>query len=364
MAGHIYTIEELMLDDSFISYCLSTGAAVPSHWRNILRENPGQQKTFDEAKKLVLSLHGGLSRPEVNRQIDFVRRQLKERSDAGMEVQTETEPSLSSAFVVTGEGQIKRRFLKTILSYAGAMVLLILVTWFFIFKTASHSSVSQPLPLTTVQNYQSPLGQRQTISLPDGSTVILNSNSSISLNSDFNKEKREIRLTGDAFFKVAKDAKKPFIVYSENIATTALGTEFYIHRRKDMTKGIQVDLLEGKVQLADIKTKTTDAAIILFPGESGISKEGSNLGKGLFDSLHLRSWISGRISFNETPVLKALKQLENWYGIEINVKKKGLENRSISASDYQEASLQDILKVICFSINSKYSFADNKVIIE
>ena len=63
MPGHIYTIEELMLDDSFISYCLSTGAAVPSHWRTIIRDNPGQQKTFDEAKKLVLSLHGGLSRP-------------------------------------------------------------------------------------------------------------------------------------------------------------------------------------------------------------------------------------------------------------------------------------------------------------
>ena len=43
MPQHIYTIEELMLDDSFISYCLSTGAAVPSHWRTIIRDNPGQR---------------------------------------------------------------------------------------------------------------------------------------------------------------------------------------------------------------------------------------------------------------------------------------------------------------------------------
>ena len=84
------------------------------------RDNPGQQKTFDEAKKLVLSLHGGLSRPEVNRQINIVRRKLKERSETGMEIQPEQGPSLSSEFVVTGDGQIKRKALKTILSYTGS----------------------------------------------------------------------------------------------------------------------------------------------------------------------------------------------------------------------------------------------------
>ena len=90
--------------------------------------------------------------------------------------------------------------------------------------------------------------------MPDGSIVILNSNSSLSLDADFNKEKREIRLTGDAFFKVAKDAKRPFIVYSENIATTALGYRVLCAWKKEMRiKGIQVDLLEGKVQMADIK---------------------------------------------------------------------------------------------------------------
>jgi len=363
MPQHIYTIEELMLDDSFISYCLSTGAAVPSHWRTIIRDNPGQQKTFDEAKKLVISLHGGLSRPEVNRQIEIVRRKLKERSETGMETETEFGPSLSSEFVVTGEGQIKRKVFKRILSYAVITCLLAFAAWFFLFRPGGRFLEKQP-SLAQVLNYQSPLGQRQTISLPDGSIVILNSNSRLSLDADFNKEKRGIRLTGDAFFKVAKDAKRPFIVFSDNIATTALGTEFYVHGRKDPHTGVRVDLLEGKVQMTETKNNSTPSSIILLPGERGRSINGFDLSKGLFDSLHLRSWISGRISFNETPVLKALKQLENWYGIEIKVHKKGLEKRSISASEYQEASLQDILKVICFSINSKYFFRDNRVIIE
>lgn len=363
MPEHIYTIEELMLDDSFVGYCLSTGAAVPSQWRSIIRDNPGQQKTFDEAKKLVLSLHGGLSRPEVNRQIEIVRRKLKERSEASMVPGTGPVLSLSAEFVVTGDGQIKRKIFKKILTYAGITCLLTITAWFFLSRPGRQSSEKRP-SLAKVLNYQSPLGQRQTISLPDGSTVILNSNSRLTLDAEFNNKKREIRLTGDAFFKVAKDTKRPFIVYSDNIAATALGTEFYVHGRKEPHKAVRVDLLEGKVQMKDTKNNFTTSSIILFPGERGSSIDGFDLSKGLFDSHYLRSWISGRISFNETPVLKALKQLENWYGIEIRVHKKGLEKRSISASEYQEASLQDILKVICFSINSKFSFTDNKVIIE
>jgi transmembrane sensor len=198
MPGHIYTIEELMLDDSFINYCLSTGSAVPSLWRTVIRDNPGQQKTFDEAKKLVLSLHGGLSRPEVNRQIDIVRRKLQERSEAGVDTLPEQVPSLSSAFV-TGDGQIKRRVFKSIVSYAVGACMIAIAAWFSFFKSGQLSS-EIPAPMAQSLYYQSPLGQRQTISLPDGSTVILNSNSSLSLAADFNKEKREIRLTGDAFF--------------------------------------------------------------------------------------------------------------------------------------------------------------------
>lgn len=356
MPGHIYTIEELMLDDSFISFCLSTGAAVPSHWRKIIRDNPDQEKTFEEAKKIVLALHGGLGRIEVNRQIEIVRQQLKQRNSASESIPQEENPSLSSDFVITGKGEIKRKIVNRILSYATAASVLVVAGWWFFLKSTTQSEK----PLAQDVNYQSPLGQRQTIKLPDGSVVILNSNSQVQLADNFNTDKREIHLNGDAFFKVAKDAKRPFIVYTGNIATTALGTEFYIHSKD---KSVQVDLLEGKVQVEDIGKKTKAASLILFPGETGRISAETNLVKQSFDSLHLRSWLSGRLSFNETPLPKVLKQLEEWYGIEIKVKKSELKGRSLNG-DYQDAPLQDILKVVCFTLNSKYTFIDNTVIIE
>lgn len=361
MAAKLYTIEELMLDDSFINYCLSKGAAIPSGWRNIIRDNPGQQKTFDEARKMVLALHGGLSRPEVNRQIDIVRRQLMEQSEVAAGGEKEEIPSLSSALVVTGEGQIRNRIIKRTMSFVLASAFVLVSGW-FLFSKLPHSPVGAQTRSGLAMHYQSLLGQRLNVTLPDGSTAILNSNSSIRITADFNGSLRQVFLEGEAFFKVTPGLPAPFVVYAGATATTALGTEFFVHGANADDKVVQVDLLEGKVQMSD--TANQAASILLLPGESGQSRAGSSLTKGQFDSTYRRTWVRGRISFNETPVLTAFKQLENWYGIAIKVKRKGLEKKSIIASEYQEASLQDVLKVICFSLNSRYSVANNQVIIE
>jgi len=234
------------------------------------------------------------------------------------------------------------------------------VLWWSVFRPVANSSglTSQP---TQGQNYHSPLGQRKKIDLADGSIVILNSNSTISI--AFKNDKREVRLNGDAFFQVAKDETKPFIVSEDNIAVTALGTEFYVHGRKDDESNLQVDLLEGKVKMVDMSTTASLQAIILKPGESGRFGEHSSLEIVPFDSLHLRSWIKGRIYFNETPVVTALKQLESWYGIKIEVWNEELKKKAVNG-DYIDEPLQNILDMICFSTNSRYSIKDNKVIIE
>lgn len=361
MKGRIYTIEELMLDDSFVNYCLSTGAAVSLHWKNIIRDNPAQEEIFNEARRLVLAMHGGLSRPEINRQVEYVRRQLQEKKKETVTAPAEYDPSLSSALVVTGTGRLKKSFFRIAFAYIAITSIVVAAGWWVFSRSASFSSQSQS---SRVQagNFQSQPGQRQTVSLPDGSMVILNSNSTVSWNADFNTTSRDIHLTGDAFFKVAKDPRKPFTVVTGNIATTALGTEFYVHGRKAVDSNVEVDLLEGKVQ---VTTKNNNSpALVLLPGEKGKSIDGLHLRKSVFDPGYLRSWINGRISFNETPAMKALKQLEAWYGVEIVVKNhKELKDRVING-DYENDSLQDILKVICFSISSRFSLTGDIVIIE
>jgi ferric-dicitrate binding protein FerR (iron transport regulator) len=354
----MYTIEELMMDESFVAWCLATGAGVPSRWKEIIRDNPGQASTFEEAKRLVLALHGGLGKMEVNRQIEIVRQQLIQQGDnSSSEDALERTPSLSPDFVVNQKGRIKRKLLRHMLPYSLMVITVLFLGWWVgAGRTGQESKSGKG---HTASNFQSPLGQRQQVSLPDGSVVILNANSHIRLSPSFNNVKRELYLEGDAFFKVAHNTAKPFIVYAGNIATTALGTEFYVHGKS----GVRVDLLEGKVQLNKIDKGLADQKVVLYPGESAELLVNAKLSKQSFDSLHLRSWLNGRLSFNETPIAIALKQLEEWYGTRIEVRGPVLQGRSLNG-DYQDAPLQDILKVVCFALNSRYRFIENTVIIE
>ena len=359
MKGRIYTVEELMLDDGFVNYCLSKGSGVPSKWKSIIRDNPEQEEVFEEAKKMVQALRGGLSRPEINRQIEEVRRQLLQR-DQDISTDSKTrEPALSSTFIVTGKGEIRRKVFRSIALYASTACLLLVTAWlaFKQVKNLGERRATQPM------SYQTPVGYRQAIELPDGSSVMLNSNSTVSWNSSFNDKNREILLKGDAFFKVAKNPDKPFIVVANNVSATALGTKFYVHGKQSGNKFLQVDLLEGKVKVANIGRNVQNEEMLLLPGESCTKNVRGNFEKNVFDTTWLRSWEANRISFNETPVLKALKQLERWFNVPILIKKQGLKDRLITG-DYQSRSLQEILKVICFSINANHSFTENNVIIE
>lgn len=361
MKRPIYTIEEIMLDDSFVDYCLNTNPKHISHWQTIINDSPEQGVVFDEAKKLVLSLHGGLTSSEVNRQIDKVRQELQDRKLQAKNKTAFEESSLSAANLVTAKKQTKRRTFRLVATYlaAASLILFVAVRFFQLGIGAPEEQLSK----TEMLSYHSVAGHRQTITLPDGSTVILNSNSSIVLNKDFNKCKRDVFLIGNAFFKVAKNPQKPFTVTTEKIATTALGTEFYVRGRQTDSKDIEIDLLEGKVKVADTRKNDKKTTVFLLPGEKGVSRKGMNLQKGKFDSLQLRSWINGRIAFDKTPMSNVLEQLEEWYQVKIIVKNPEIKKHFISG-EYQDASLQDVLKIVCFSIDCQYSFAGDSVIIE
>ncbi len=363
MQSHIYSVEELMLDDSFVSWCLHYDAKNSSHWHTIIRDNPNQTEVFNEAKELIKLLHGGLSKNEINRQIEKVRLLLLERKKEQVEDEANRERAtlLSSNFIVTGDGRIKKKAFRVFAISTATVCLFFLMIWGFPGIKPSGDLIAKEF--TPAVTFQCALGQRHNVTLPDGSEVILNSTSSISLDQDFNKSRREVKLTGDAFFRVAKNASKPFVVFTNNISTEALGTEFYIQSKEDNKEGIKIDLLEGKVKVEIRENTAPQKNIILLPGERTETDDGIHLHKTTFDKTYLEQWIDGNISFDNIPVTSAIQKLQVWYDVEIKVNKEELKNRKISG-EYNNVSIQDILKVICFSINKKFNVSGNTFIIE
>lgn len=355
MNEHFYTVEDLVLDDSFVAFCLKQNKEHPSHWETVIRDHPGQQAVFAEAENLVWLLHGGLTRAEVNREIENVRRQLQQRNVDQVEETTGPPHQLSADYSITGQGRIRSHRFKRWIPYAAAVMLLFLIGFGWYRYTGKEGGNNTGGPV--LASFESPFGQRKTISLPDGSTVILNANSRLSYKQDFNQHNRELELVGDAFFRVAENAELPFVVRTRQVSTTALGTEFYVRSQPAGKDRIGIDLLKGKVKVA-----APGKELVLLPGEKAIS-ESTILRKENFETAQLQQWLKGEIVFEQTPVLAAIQQLEDWYNVTISIQKQGLENKAVSGR-YRNAPLHDILHVICFTINRQFSVAGNTITIE
>lgn len=346
-----YSVEELMLDEGYLDFCLHEDSAYRPYWERIIELNPNQKTFFEKAAANIRMLSGSLSEKEILLQVEKVRRELRTPKAGNKYATTLHEKQLIDDVI---EMENTKPF-KGFIFYSAAAFALLCVGLYFLSPSLTKTS-SQTTKVVMI-TYNSKPGERRTVQLPDGSTVLLNGNSEISIKNDFNKTKREVNLKGEAFFTVAKNAVKPFIVESDNFYATAIGTAFYVHARD--AEEYRVDLLEGKVKLS-----ADTYSMFLMPGEEGRwDTSETNFNKINFDTLQLKQWITGKISFDKTPIHQAIEELKNWYAVDIEIANKELEKKTVSG-DYNNASLDNILKVLCFTLSCKYHYENNKVIIE
>ena len=198
----IYTVEELLSDDSFIDYCLNAHSIYRDKWNELLSTNSDQRKYSEEARALLELLRPALSHSEIDAEVNKLRTVLN----------TDKYPSFDSGINIVDEklfvseaGSLRRKKIRQMIMYG----FFLLITASGVFYLSAVKSNDSP---DTAIRFKTELGERKKVSLPDGSTVILNSGSIISYASSFNQKDRKIQLSGDAFFKVAKNPSKPFIV--------------------------------------------------------------------------------------------------------------------------------------------------------
>lgn len=186
----------------------------------------------------------------------------------------------------------------------------------------------------TVAAYSNPTKD----TLPDGSFVTLNKNSSISYTPRFKGSKRMVDLKGEAFFSVTPDKEKPFIIHVNDITVTVVGTSFNI---KSIGGKTQVVVETGIVQVT--KNNTT---IELRPNEKLVTNTADSLlGKEtLTDKLH-QYYRSKEFVCDNTPLWKLAEVLNEAYNSNIIIERKELRNLPLTSTFYNE-SLEKILSVI------------------
>jgi ferric-dicitrate binding protein FerR (iron transport regulator) len=161
-----------------------------------------------------------------------------------------------------------------------------------------------------------PMGAQYSLQLPDGSKAWLNAASSITFPTAFNGSNRNVSITGEVYFEVAKDKTKPFIVNVNDIQVEVLGTHFNINSYSD-EDAIKTTLLEGSVKI--LKAGKT---AMLAPGQQAVI---NNSDINLLNSVDIDqviAWKEGNFYFKNDDMTEIAKQLSRWYNADIMIKKQ------------------------------------------
>jgi transmembrane sensor len=194
--------------------------------------------------------------------------------------------------------------------------------------------------------------------LPDGSMVSLHAGSRISYPERFSSKKRNVMLDGEAYFKVARNELKPFIVASGDARVEVLGTQFNVNTRKSAGK-MEVVLTNGKVSVY-YRGKQKDK-VLLMPGEKAeifpISKV---INKTINTDPNYMAWKTMIIVFDDQPLQEVVSTLQNIYQKNITISGPQLAQCRVSAS-FNNQSLQSVLEVISETLDLKVKYNKESV---
>lgn len=231
-----------------------------------------------------------------------------------------------------------RRIISHATGYAAAAALLILSTYWV---ASSHSDIQQPV--ASIENtLYVPAGQRVRLTLQDGTEVWLNSQTKLTYPALFSGKERRVTVEGEAFFDVAKNPEKPFIVSSQGVEMKVLGTKFNVYSYPGK-ETIQTSLLEGglKVYFPDAESK----GVTLKPEEQ-VTIKGNQMKIGSLPHADYFLWRDGIYSFINEPLIDILKKLELYYDVKIIVKDQSIYSWEYTGKFRQRDGIDEILHMI------------------
>ena len=268
-----------------------------------------------------------------------------------MNQQTKTQVKQNLSFYIGDEIKRTRQLLWLKRGIAASVILLVsLGVWQFAYKVTPDRS---PFVVEVKS------GDKAKLILPDGSAVKLNSASSLVY--DFSDSgKRNVILTGEAFFEVTKDKSKPFIVQVGELNIEVLGTSFNVSSYGE-DSFIETSLLEGSIKLY---SKNLPHAYQLNPSEKAIyNTKTKTIQIESTKNGYETAWMQDRLVFESEPLERVIDKIERWYGITIDLQCPEIARDKISGS-FSGEQLMYVLEALKIQYNVDYSIRGDDVVIK
>jgi len=248
--------------------------------------------------------------------------------------------------------------------------------WYLVIN--KPDTVSQQKEMAGLHQVKNEKIFNDTVLLPDGSLVILEPKAIVRYRDRFAGPKREVYLEGNAFFKVTRNPKSPFYVYSKNIVTQVLGTSFFV-KTNLLTKNVEVSVQTGKVAVYEAGRETVQerkneesSGVILKPNQKVIYSGADHHFRTTLVEIPLPVITNKNAEekitelnfvFDEAPIARVLTYLEQAYHIEMVMENESL-TKCLFSGDIKGQNLYDQLEIICESVQATYEIRGTRILIK
>lgn len=361
MPDHL-SVEELVVDDSFINYCFQKNEADGLYWKQYLNDHPFERKKIEEAKQMVLGLHVMLKQEYAKSNRDGHYRQKKDK------------PGLKIIFA--------KKFFRY--AVATAAIFIIMLFSKTIMKV-SQKKADEPIGQIATKrvgdsafSYKTANGEKKVITLSDNTKIWLNAGSELRIDQKYGEGNRKVYLSGEALFDVIHDESRPFIVCTDKYEVTDLGTVFNVKAYPGDDES-ETSLIRGKVE---IKVNRSTRKIFLLPNQKVVINDRDELkvkeketpipvssptitllplSYNQKDSAVVETaWTQNRLEIVNEDFYEMKEKLERWFDVKVNIKDDEVGKYPFTAT-FEKEDIQQVLQALQYAYHFNYTIKNNEV---
>jgi transmembrane sensor len=213
----------------------------------------------------------------------------------------------------------------------------------------------------TARVYATAPGERETVTLDDGSVFTLAPASRLTLSPTYGHGQRKVTLDGEAAFRITHDAARPFSVRARNARLEDLGTRFVVRAYRE-DPDVQVAVADGRVSLGDTANSDSQRWELARGTVALLGRDGATKVTEHADVDAEFAWVSGELVFRRVPLREAIPRLSRWYAVNIRLADAALGNRLVTGS-FRDETVDDALAALAGTINARIEHKGNEVLL-
>ena len=346
-----FKVEDLVQDARFLAWVNDNDPDARLFWEEWLRNNPKEQDKVKQARQIVKSLCY-LDGPMPIDRKQVVWNAIRANT---------SEPLALPKNPLKKRGNENGILWVKAISKIAATILVFLAS-IYVFSAIRDSINENKMVKNDVEHLfekETDEGQRIRFNLPDGSLVYLNAASKVIYKTGHDGLSREVYLQGEAFFDVEPDKDRPFRVYANSTAITALGTEFNVKIGKT-DSDTEVSLVEGKVEVVNLASESREALYLNKGERAFLVPSEKSMTKSTFEPELVTIWKEGLLLFENTSILTVKEALERWYGVNIIFQNKHEPGLKVTGR-FEKEHLGNVLESLSYTARFEYKMEDKIV---